>query len=363
MTTQSGQRVLIGFITLSLAALLLCGTTGTAGTSGSNSLPEKITKLEAKDLAHPRLEFSTRALADQLGVDSAVIWYKFGVRANHFAHSPKIEYCSPDTPEIRRAADSILEMMRFERPGGRSRTVYYRMIIGAYPPYPGIPLDSTDFPEGCIEHFVQVNGAMTQVGDTGTILFALRYDSTGAVAQAVVQSLSGSEELLTKALDEVWERRSSLVPPPNQWVSLRYLRSGRLPHETAAAPKPEHPLKDVTESMWQHMLDSMQLDANGRPLTCASSDSLTYPEMAHMQPPDYPRAEKYGDVEGKAKVECVVDAKGIVVLVRIAESTGNAALDQAAADAAYKCRFNPATCESTPVPCVVNFTYTFETDN
>jgi TonB family protein len=385
MTTRSVKRAGIGITTLSLATILLCGSAATAGTSGSDSLPKKILQLDSEALAHPRFEFSTRGLADQLGIDSAVIWYSFGVRANRFVHSPRTEYCSPDTPEIRQAADSILERMQFERPGGRKRTVYYRMTLGTYPPYPGIPVDSAVFPESSSEHFVHVSDGMKPYIDTGEILFALRFDSTGSTAQVVVQSLSGSQGLLEGAVDEAWERKSSQVPPSNHWIFFQYLRSGRMFRETSKlmhtkAGQPvqvtvavpdlsiptdrdlgshDHPLEDVTESVWQSTLDSLQLDSNGRPLTCASSASFTYPEIAQMEPPDYPRAEKYGGVQGTAKVECVINAEGKVVLVRIAKSTGNSALNQAAADAAYKCRFDPATCESTPAPCVVSFKYEF----
>lgn len=75
----------------------------------------------------------------------------------------------------------------------------------------------------------------------------------------------------------------------------------------------------------------------------------TSPSILSAPDPKYPESARRANVEGAVGVGLVIGAQGSVTSAWVAESSGNAALDQAAVDAVYKWRFAPGTVNGSPV--------------
>ena len=102
----------------------------------------------------------------------------------------------------------------------------------------------------------------------------------------------------------------------------------------------------------------------------AASPDGAPPDTAHVAAPDvepalvefadavYPPAALQAGREGTVLLELLVNAAGAVDSVSVVASL-DPELDQAAADAARRCRFSPAMAAGEPVPVYVQFAYTF----
>ena len=66
-------------------------------------------------------------------------------------------------------------------------------------------------------------------------------------------------------------------------------------------------------------------------------------------PPYYPRLAQRRGVEGKVVVALELDASGVVIAARVAESSGSTVLDAAALNALRSWRFEPATRDGRPI--------------
>lgn len=75
----------------------------------------------------------------------------------------------------------------------------------------------------------------------------------------------------------------------------------------------------------------------------------TSPSILSAPDPKYPESARRANIEGTVGVELVIGAQGSVTSAWVAESSGNAALDQAAVDAVYRWRFAPGTLNGSPV--------------
>ncbi|MBK7141198.1 MAG: TonB family protein [bacterium] len=84
------------------------------------------------------------------------------------------------------------------------------------------------------------------------------------------------------------------------------------------------------------------------------------PEMFHIEPPVYPMELKNQSVIEMVWVRAGVDMKGVVRDAKVARSSGNQALDDAALAAARKCSFKPAIQNGKPVAAWVNCLMNFE---
>ena len=75
----------------------------------------------------------------------------------------------------------------------------------------------------------------------------------------------------------------------------------------------------------------------------------TSPSILSAPDPKYPESARRANVEGTVGVGLVIGSQGSVTSAWVAESSGNAALDQAAVDAVYQWRFAPGTVNGSPV--------------
>jgi protein TonB len=73
------------------------------------------------------------------------------------------------------------------------------------------------------------------------------------------------------------------------------------------------------------------------------------PRLVREVVPDYPEMARAAGIEGKVIVSMVVDTLGNVASAEIYASSGNASLDRAAIEAAYKCGFTPGYQRDRPV--------------
>ena len=84
------------------------------------------------------------------------------------------------------------------------------------------------------------------------------------------------------------------------------------------------------------------------------------PRCTHMENPVYPSAERNAGIDGTTKVRIVVGTSGRVESVSVARSSGNANLDNAAVNAAYRYRFTSAIgVNGQKVRCAFNQDITF----
>jgi protein TonB len=75
--------------------------------------------------------------------------------------------------------------------------------------------------------------------------------------------------------------------------------------------------------------------------------------------PGYPERERRRGVEGALRLRAVIAADGAVRDVTVATSSASAALDDAAAEALRRWRFEPATWGGAPVESVVFVPFSF----
>lgn len=85
-----------------------------------------------------------------------------------------------------------------------------------------------------------------------------------------------------------------------------------------------------------------------------------YPEMIYEEKPEYPRLAKQAGLEGTVWVQALVDKEGTVRKAQVARSSGTAALDEAAVEAAYKNKFKPGIQNGRPVAVWVTYKVDFQ---
>jgi len=83
-------------------------------------------------------------------------------------------------------------------------------------------------------------------------------------------------------------------------------------------------------------------------------------EMIYESPPEYPRLAQTAGMEAVVWVKALVDKNGNVRDAMVLKSSGSkAGFDEAAVDAAYKCRFKPAIQNGRPVAVWVSYQVEF----
>lgn len=83
------------------------------------------------------------------------------------------------------------------------------------------------------------------------------------------------------------------------------------------------------------------------------------PKMVYQETPKYPRLAKQAGITGIVWVNAALNEDGKVIDVVIAKSSGTVALDEAAAEAAWKCTFSPGIQNGRPVRCRVVYKVDF----
>lgn len=84
------------------------------------------------------------------------------------------------------------------------------------------------------------------------------------------------------------------------------------------------------------------------------------PEMIYKETPQYPRLAKQAGIEGDVWVHALVMKDGTVKEAKVGKSSGTAALDEAAVEAAMKNRFKPGIQNGRPVNCWVTYKVEFD---
>ncbi len=85
-----------------------------------------------------------------------------------------------------------------------------------------------------------------------------------------------------------------------------------------------------------------------------------YPEMIYEHIPDYPRLAEQAGITGLVWVKALVDEEGNVRKAILGKTSGVNSLDEAAVNAAYKCRFKPGIQNKRPVKVWVTYKVEFE---
>lgn len=84
------------------------------------------------------------------------------------------------------------------------------------------------------------------------------------------------------------------------------------------------------------------------------------PVPTHRAQPNYPSSARDAGIQGTVRIRFLIGKDGHVESASVAASSGNAALDQAAVDAAYRWRFSPAKDDQgRPVRCYASGPITF----
>lgn len=84
------------------------------------------------------------------------------------------------------------------------------------------------------------------------------------------------------------------------------------------------------------------------------------PDFVSYMKPEYPSIARQAGLEGTVVVKALVDKNGAVRDAKVARSSGYAALDNAAIDAAYKNTFTPGIQNGYPVACWVTYRVEFK---
>lgn len=85
-----------------------------------------------------------------------------------------------------------------------------------------------------------------------------------------------------------------------------------------------------------------------------------YPTMIVKAAPEYPSYESLIMARGTVKVKALVDSVGNVVIAGVEMGSGHTGLDEAAARAAYECKFTPAIRSGKNAQCWVLWDYAFQ---
>jgi len=86
-----------------------------------------------------------------------------------------------------------------------------------------------------------------------------------------------------------------------------------------------------------------------------------FPEMIAEHPPEYPRLAKQAGLEGTVWVQALVDKDGNVRDARVYKESGtNAGFEEAAVEAAFKCKFSPGIQNGRPVAAWVAYEVEFK---
>ena len=83
-------------------------------------------------------------------------------------------------------------------------------------------------------------------------------------------------------------------------------------------------------------------------------------DLVYRHKPTYPRLAEQAGIDGKVWVKVLVLKDGSVRNAVVYRTSGNTSLDEAAVEAAKKCRFKPAIQNGRPVATWVAFPFEFE---
>jgi len=155
---------------------------------------------------------------------------------------------------------------------------------------------------------------------------------------------TGSEPIPVKLFDEVWQ----LPDEPQQRVRPKL-------------PKPDPEGKETDPGVGRHEFNELTRSPSDLP----SLEPVPFwkvevkPAAVYLETQRYPDMARMAGIEGTVVVKVLVDTTGAVARVEMLQSSGNSLLDNAAVEAAQKCRFKPGYQSDQPVPVWVKMPFDF----
>jgi protein TonB len=178
---------------------------------------------------------------------------------------------------------------------------------------------------------------------------------------------------LTQKLNDIFDDSSTAPPelvvePPEE----QSFDTETPPDEPEPEPEPEEPVEEPGDLDFSLDLEGLTAGTGGSlmielpkfalkngddPFDASAMDSPPMPVT--KIPPVYPRSLISKNVGGRVLVAATVDANGTVTDTSIRQSSGHAALDQAAIDAVSKWKFKPGVRSGrrATATCVVPFNF------
>lgn len=84
------------------------------------------------------------------------------------------------------------------------------------------------------------------------------------------------------------------------------------------------------------------------------------PQPVKLVKPEYPEMARRAGVEGLVILHLLIDVDGSVIRVKVAKPSGEAGFEEAAVEAAWKCKFTPGKQNGRPVRVWVSLPFRFE---
>lgn len=236
----------------------------------------------------------------------------------------------------------------FEQPRGAFRKLGY--------PEPDDQPDWSEPPHTADPTTLAPSEILSRSGMEGTVAVRMLVSNEGSVLNARVDSSSGFIELDRLAI--FCAKRLGFAPATKSdnvisaWTTVRLSFVATVPYSAPAAQKGN---------------PSDRLDATG-PNSDSESETLpkgefvaveVQPEMIKEVPPLYPREAMMKNLQGKVWVSVLVDKNGLVRSSSVARTSGHAALDSAAVQAARLCKYKPGKQNGKPVAVWVTYPVDF----
>ncbi|MBN1460947.1 MAG: TonB family protein, partial [Armatimonadetes bacterium] len=182
--------------------------------------------------------------------------------------------------------------------------------------------------------WVRVDGKWGCIDTSGSMALSAEYDVPGYFRNGLCLVSKGTDTgYVDKTGKLVWRMPSGGTRPsevmPKQEPSADRPKSGVSPRGLEQERSTPMPSTKSTEENDIPVVPFMKVEVKPQPM--------------HIPVPEYPEDARTARVEGQAVVEALVDADGSIADARILKSSGNAALDRAATDAAMRATFTPAS--------------------
>ncbi len=168
--------------------------------------------------------------------------------------------------------------------------------------------------------------------------------------------------------DDIVEKKEQVKEPKQDPVPQQPQQEAEQPSSAPAAPSPSPATGTGTGGIGEGSGDKAQAgkgdgggNGDGIPAASDAIESPTVPpSVLSSRAPEYPRSAQSRGTEGTVVVRFLLAKDGGVDDVEIAESSGSAALDRAAMDAAEGFSFSPGLDGyGRPVRCYVYQSFTF----
>jgi TonB family protein len=186
---------------------------------------------------------------------------------------------------------------------------------------------------------------------TGTVLVTALVDEEGKVLKANVAESSGTVSLDEAAIEAAYEFKYKPAiqdgHPVKVWVTY--------PVEFTLADEGKPSAGD-----------SIEVKLDPEDYLPAPDEFILVdirPELINGYNPDYPKLAEQAGITGVVWVKVLVDEEGKVLKAIVDKSSGTVSLDEAALEAAYKCRYKPGIQDGHPVKVWVTYDVEFKPDD